>query len=281
MMRLRRMSIVRGPLLFGSMVLILACGRSETMASKSAAAYREAQAKGVPVSGGHDHGAHDTATTAASTAAMDHSAHATPTGAGPHAGHDMTGGTATDHSAHGGAMSAADHAAMGHGATASAGHAQHGTSSRSAAGHEGHGATTPGSAGHDQHGTMQHGASPSTAADPHAQHRQPAAAPAHAGHAAMQASGGGIVAPKAPTTSTEIFRTQPAATLQTDDFDAPSAVSVAEAQKAAAGGGHQDHGNAQGASGETMYTCPMHPEVTSATPGTCPKCGMALVKKEK
>jgi Cu(I)/Ag(I) efflux system membrane fusion protein len=25
------------------------------------------------------------------------------------------------------------------------------------------------------------------------------------------------------------------------------------------------------------YTCPMHPEVRSATPGTCPKCGMALV----
>jgi len=25
------------------------------------------------------------------------------------------------------------------------------------------------------------------------------------------------------------------------------------------------------------YTCPMHPEVRSATPGNCPKCGMALV----
>src|SRR3989441_9280877 len=25
------------------------------------------------------------------------------------------------------------------------------------------------------------------------------------------------------------------------------------------------------------YTCPMHPEVLSATPGNCPKCGMALV----
>ncbi len=27
----------------------------------------------------------------------------------------------------------------------------------------------------------------------------------------------------------------------------------------------------------TEYTCPMHPEVLSPTPGSCPKCGMALV----
>ena len=30
----------------------------------------------------------------------------------------------------------------------------------------------------------------------------------------------------------------------------------------------------------TLYTCPMHPEVISDTPGQCPKCGMDLVKKE-
>ena len=26
-----------------------------------------------------------------------------------------------------------------------------------------------------------------------------------------------------------------------------------------------------------LYTCPMHPEIVSSTPGSCPKCGMALV----
>lgn len=29
----------------------------------------------------------------------------------------------------------------------------------------------------------------------------------------------------------------------------------------------------------TVYTCPMHPEVTSDKAGKCPKCGMGLVKK--
>lgn len=31
--------------------------------------------------------------------------------------------------------------------------------------------------------------------------------------------------------------------------------------------------------GSTVYTCPMHPEITSSKPGKCPKCGMELVKK--
>ncbi|MEP6647546.1 MAG: multicopper oxidase domain-containing protein [Saprospiraceae bacterium] len=32
---------------------------------------------------------------------------------------------------------------------------------------------------------------------------------------------------------------------------------------------------------EVIYTCPMHPEVQSSKPGSCPKCGMALEKKKE
>jgi hypothetical protein len=32
--------------------------------------------------------------------------------------------------------------------------------------------------------------------------------------------------------------------------------------------------------GNVVYTCPMHPEVMSNEPGTCPKCGMRLVVKK-
>ena len=32
---------------------------------------------------------------------------------------------------------------------------------------------------------------------------------------------------------------------------------------------------------KVTYTCPMHPEVKSDTPGKCPTCGMNLVPAEK
>jgi hypothetical protein len=30
-----------------------------------------------------------------------------------------------------------------------------------------------------------------------------------------------------------------------------------------------------------VYTCPMHPEITSDKPGSCPKCGMDLQEAKK
>lgn len=35
-----------------------------------------------------------------------------------------------------------------------------------------------------------------------------------------------------------------------------------------------------GDAGGTVYTCPMHPEITAAAPGRCSKCGMDLAPKK-
>jgi hypothetical protein len=35
----------------------------------------------------------------------------------------------------------------------------------------------------------------------------------------------------------------------------------------------------QNTSVKTEYTCPMHPDIVSDKPGTCPKCGMDLEAK--
>ena len=48
---------------------------------------------------------------------------------------------------------------------------------------------------------------------------------------------------------------------------------IANAQKAKSG---QDKTNKV-----SVYTCPMHSEVTMSKPGTCDKCGMALTKTTK
>jgi uncharacterized protein len=43
-----------------------------------------------------------------------------------------------------------------------------------------------------------------------------------------------------------------------------------------------DHPHVSGSGeGEDTYTCPMHPEVTSPSPGRCPKCGMALERADE
>ncbi len=45
--------------------------------------------------------------------------------------------------------------------------------------------------------------------------------------------------------------------------------------------GHEHGGTGVAAdAGVVVYVCPMHPEVTSSSPGVCPKCNMNLVPKK-
>jgi hypothetical protein len=217
-----------------------ACTERETMASKSAQAYREAQAKGVAPSSEGGHG-HDTAKAGHTIAAPDHSAHGTDSAARS---------TAMDHGAHG--------ASNEHGSPSSA--TTHAHPSTAQAGGEAmqHEATKHEATQHEatQHGAMQHGAMQ---------------------HGAMQPM---PLRVEAPLSSREMAAVRPEATLRPDDFDAPARISVAEAAKAVGRSTSHD-APAVDPSGATIYTCPMHPEVTSTTPGTCPKCGMTLVERKK
>jgi len=48
-------------------------------------------------------------------------------------------------------------------------------------------------------------------------------------------------------------------------------------------GGHEGHSmpaEPAATRGNEPYTCPMHPEVKQASPGSCPKCGMQLVQRK-
>ncbi|HEX7181425.1 MAG TPA: heavy metal-binding domain-containing protein [Thermoanaerobaculia bacterium] len=294
------------------------CGGEETVASKSAAAFEEAQERGETFGGdGHAHG---------------HGAAAPEGGEGapaedPHAGH-----------AHGGAPAAAGEAA-GHGGHG--GHSGMDQGRRSApSGHEGHTATAPGGrtapGGHEDHGAMDHsghqaapsGPAPGRREDPghtgqHAGHGMSPQAPASGtqppgpGHAGHSPSAGAMPSVASAPAPVAVPSEQPARTLRPDALDAPAATSVLDAQRSVEmaremGGGHGGHGGhgssdyhhvdagrgpgaytsepqppAAGPQGhdhgsaETLYVCPMHPEVTSETPGTCPKCGMALVERRK
>lgn len=55
----------------------------------------------------------------------------------------------------------------------------------------------------------------------------------------------------------------------------PAASQPAASQPAASQPAGHDHG----AHGETLYTCPMHPQIMQDDPGTCPICGMDLVQR--
>lgn len=288
---------------------LVGCGRGPSVASKSAAAFQEAQNKGETVGGsGHSHG---------HGAANPGEEHEMPDAApGADAGHDEHANHGAEHGSAEG--SADDHSAMGHGGGHhAAGHAPQ----EAAGGHHG---------SHGAHGGMAHGQSPAA----------PGGNDEHAGHAGHSASPEGV--PDTPAPLAEVPSPgQPASTLRPGALDSPAATSVADAQRSAEmaqgmaggghGGGHDGHGgtgtyrhvdagrgpeafqdsdqhqhqhqgpatsapatqageHSHGASGSAsasgapettaaVYVCPMHSEVTSNTPGTCPRCGMALAPR--
>jgi hypothetical protein len=43
---------------------------------------------------------------------------------------------------------------------------------------------------------------------------------------------------------------------------------------------HAHQASEPGDAGAVVYVCPMHPEVTSSRPETCPKCNMKLVPRK-
>lgn len=45
-------------------------------------------------------------------------------------------------------------------------------------------------------------------------------------------------------------------------------------------GGHVHDSSDHPTEQDALYTCPMHADVTSKTPGSCPKCGMTLRQKK-
>lgn len=184
-------------------IVMIACGGKQTMASKSAAAYDEAKKKGIPIASG-EHGGHSNesgaATDHAAMPGMDH-------GAMPGMGHAQMSGM--DHSS----MAGMDHSTMSgmkHGTAASGAHDMAAMDHSTMTGMD-----------HSKMAAMQHGGS--MAGMPGMQHGSPTAAPL-------------VIAP--PASNAAIAQTQPAATLRTDEFDAPAPSAIEEAAKGAAGMSH-------------------------------------------
>ena len=72
--------------------------------------------------------------------------------------------------------------------------------------------------------------------------------------------------------------TPPPAPALAGEPEAQAPAPPGNAPKPAAG--HEGHPAAALSPAGQSYSCPMHPEVQQRSPGSCPRCGMRLVKRE-
>lgn len=208
-MRTRRAST---PTLAGVVVplvaLIAGCGGKETTASRSAAAYDEAQRKGTPVGKGEAHGQHGAASEQRAPEAA---------AAGEHAGHAMPGSGTQPREQPG--MAGMDHSKMAQSRVGS---------SQPAGGHAGHAMPGP--------GTQARVQQPGTAGLDHSKMD-------HARTTTQQRPAMPMAPPAPEPQSRTAAPGQPAATLRPDEIDAPAPTSISEAERSAAmakemAGGH-------------------------------------------
>ena len=218
-----------------ALAALAGCSREPSVASRSAAAFREAQKKGETFEGSehsHGHGAitpgGDAPEAAHDHSAMDHGNGAHAEGHAPRPGESAAQHPA-GHGGHAGMDPGKGHGEMDHGK----GHAAPERTAGAAEQDE--------QAGHAGHGAMPQQAPPAggePSSDTHA---------GHAGHAATQDT----MAPETAIAAAPVAVPpgQPAATLRPDALDAPAATSVSDAQRSAemaeemsGGGGHGGHG---------------------------------------
>jgi len=221
-------------------LVVSACGGKQTVASKSAAAFRDTQQKGTPP-GGDSHGGHS----ASGDSTMPAADHSTMTGGGgtDTAGMDhskMQNGQSTagmDHSQmqSGQSMAGMDHSKMQNGQSMAGMDHSKMKSGQSMAGMD-HSKMQSGQsmAGMD-HSKMQSGQS--MAGMDHSK-MQSGQSMAGMDHSKMGMPGmGDPTSMTPPITNTQIQQIEPASTLKVDPFDAPSGIAVAEAARSVAGGG--------------------------------------------
>jgi hypothetical protein len=220
--------------------LVAGCGGKQSVASKSAEAYREAVARGIPVGTG-EHGGHanDHAAASSGMAGMAHAAmpgmeHMTTSGGAhdmskmPGMQHGSTAGMASMPGMQHGSMSSMDQSKMQHGSMA-------GMNNMPGMAH--------GSMAGMDHSTTQHGSMAGMNNMPGMQHGSMAGMGNMAG---MHHGAGTTTTPVvlgAPTSSSGIAKLNPSATLQEDQFDRPAPVAQPEAAKPETDHSHHDEGH--------------------------------------